>query len=285
MNRLCRLCILSGLTPISLEAQITYIDASPANTINLPPADGSVVGGWRGRGAGLGQGTANFANEGGAYEAAAGSGEASAVNLITTISVPNGTYEVFTFFWSDRTGTATDDWDITTGFVGGATQQYTTTSSSVFAINASTQSIPETTVSGMNVLGQTPDDYSDFIDGNRTLYAAPIGTIVVTAGQFQVDVDSCSLMAGRTWYDGIGYSFQGTPAPLVLTIAASAPDTPYLLSWKNDGESQYTIESSPDLSAGSWTTVQENIDADPSGTNTLEVDPEASVFFYRVQKQ
>lgn len=215
--RIHNLILAAGiLAPSSTQAVITYVDASPGNTTNLPPADGSVVGNWRGRGAGLNQGTANFGNEGGVYEAAAGQGEAAVTNLVTTLSVPNGTYQVFAFFWSDRTGTANDDWDITTGLVGSPFLQYTTTTPGVFAVDAVSQADPATTVTGLNVLGQAPDDYTDFIDGNRTLYVAPIGTANVTTGQFQVDVDGSSLMAGRTWYDGIGYTLVPEPSTAIL---------------------------------------------------------------------
>jgi len=193
----------------SAEAAISYIDASPANTTNLPPADGSVVGGWRGRGAGLNQGTANFANEGGAYEA--NGNEAATTNLTTTVTTLNGSYNAFAFFWSD-TGT----WDIATAIAGQPLQQYTTNSPGVFAINTASQAVPETSVSGLNVLGQTPDDYSDFVDGNRTLYAVPLGTQTVTNGQLQFEIDGSSLTSDRTWYDGVGFSVIPEPSALAL---------------------------------------------------------------------
>lgn len=210
--------VLCGiLLPFTSGAAITYIDAAPSNTSNLPPANGSTVGNWRGRGAGLNQGTTNFANEGGAYEGTAGQGEAAVTNLITTIAVPNGTYDVFVFFWTDRPGQA-GDWDITTGLVGSTSKQYTTTTAGVFQINGTTQVAPETTVTGLNVLGQTGDanGYSDFVDGNRTLHAAPIGTVVVSSGQFQVDIDGSSLTTGRTWYDGVGFSLIPEPSSAIL---------------------------------------------------------------------
>jgi hypothetical protein len=206
-----------GMVPLASEAVITYVDAAPGNTTNLPPADGSTVGNWRGRGAGLNQGTANFGNNGGVYEGTAGQGETTVTNLVTTVSVPNGIYQVFAFFWSDRTGQA-DDWDITTGLAGSPAAQYTTTSTGVFAVSSSSQAAPETSVTGLNVLGQTGDanGYDDFIDGNRTLYVASIGTAVVDAGQFQVDVDGSSLTSGRTWYDGVGYRLVPEPSSALM---------------------------------------------------------------------
>ena len=218
MYTLCKLALVGILLPGSSGAVITYIDVAPSNTTNLPPADGSTVGNWRGRGAGLNQGTSNFGNEGGVYEATAGQGEATVTDLVTTVAVPNGSYEVYVFFWSDRINQA-DDWDITTGLVGSPSLQYTTTTAGVFAINSTTQATPATTVTGLNVLGQAGDGngYSDFVDGNRTLYAAPIGTAVVSSGQFQIDVDGSSLTAGRTWYDGIGYTLIPEPSSALLT--------------------------------------------------------------------
>lgn len=204
---------------------IQYFDADEipgGNTAGLP-------GGWVPRGAGAGDGSTNFANEGGALQA-----NGSVSELATTISGldDNQTYEVFAFFWD--AGTA--GWNIEAGLTSGALTNYTRSSQGVFQINASSQDPDgDRFVTGLNVLGQGSDDFSDYTDGNRQLYAVKVGEVgSLSEATLYVDHDSASSQRG--WYDGVGLK-----AKSVLVEAATNVD--YLIpangnlgtTWTNNG--------------------------------------------------
>lgn len=186
--------LLSGVS----QAAITYIDATASNTTGVPPADGTTVNGWRGRGLGLGQGTSNFGNEGGVYEA--GGNEAATSTLTTTLTLTNGFHDIYVFFWDDEAGGA---WDIKAGISGSTLTGYSSTTGA-FKVDAASQAVPATQVNGLNVLGQGADDYTDYVDGNRELYAAHLGTFEVTTGSISIDIDANDASGQRTWFDGVG---------------------------------------------------------------------------------
>lgn len=180
--------------PPPTAAGITYYDADEApggNTAGL-------FGGWVPRGAGAGDGSTNFGNEGGTLQANA------AVNEIVTTASGldvNQTYDVFAFFWD---ATSADDWNIQAGLSSGALTDFVPSSPDVFVVDNTTQ-FPgsDQLVSGLNVLGDNGDDYTDWIDGNRILYGALLGQVGGSTSA-SVYVDHNSALSARTFYDGIG---------------------------------------------------------------------------------
>ncbi len=249
----CCLLALTLICPSESQAQITYIDADEqagGNTAGLP-------GGWVNRGAGGGEDgeTRNFANEGGALQ---GNGAGDEIN--TTFSIPQaGVYQIYTFFWDDGA-----NWNIQTGLNSGALTDFDTNSAGVFAINDETQMAGlSTVVSGLNVLGQDADTYEDWIDGNRTLYAAPAGiTSVDAGGEVTVYVDHATGLAQRTWYDGVGW---GEAQP---TLTMEVNTTTGAVALRNDFDvpidlSYYEITSpSGSLSRANWNSLDDqNLDA------------------------
>ncbi|TWT36647.1 CotH protein [Posidoniimonas corsicana] len=178
--------------PTATPGAILYIDADEepgGNTTGLP-------GGWAPRGAGAGQDPVNFGNEGGTLQAWGAVGELA-------VSVPglnpNLVYDVFAFFWDDSNG-----WNVEAGLTSGQLTNFVPSSPGVFAVDAFTQQPGSSQlVSGLNVLGQGGDDYSDWVDGNRTLYAAPIGQ-VSGAASTTVFIDHDQSLPNRTFFDGVG---------------------------------------------------------------------------------
>ncbi len=210
----------SGLALLTLSlagpaaAAITYIDADEVtggNTVGLP-------GGWTARGLGAGQAGNNFANNGGALQ---GQGTADLSELATTVSVPNGVYEIHVFFWDDTPSADVSlSWNIQAGFTSGSLTSFTNASPGVFAVNAASQAAASTEILGLNVLGDGADTYADYIDGNRVLFAAPLGQVTVTGGSFTVFIDHQTAAVQRTWYDGVGYTAVPEPSAGALGLLA-----------------------------------------------------------------
>ena len=186
-----------GYEGVSFDSEanpIQYFDADEAPGGNTS----GLFGGWVPRGAGAGDGSANFGSEGGTLQANGNVGEIA--TTATGLDV-NAVYEVFAFFWDDVTGSS---WNIEAGLESGALTNFENNSPGVFPVDATTQVTSSSQlVTGLNVLGQTPDTYDDWVDGNRILYAAPLG---VTSGSSSVTVyvDHDASLSQRTFYDGIG---------------------------------------------------------------------------------
>ena len=182
---------VQGSVPPTNSNSITYIDADEepgGNTAGL-------YGGWTPRGLGAGADANNFGNEGGTLQ---GFGGESEIATTATGLDANQTYDVFAFFWDADGG-----WNIAAGLTSGALSNFTTASPGVFVIDSTTQ-IPGTSefVTGLNVLGEGSDTYDDWVDGNRTLYAAPLGQIGgSTSATVYIDHFGGNP---RTFYDGIG---------------------------------------------------------------------------------
>ena len=193
--------------------------------------------------------------EGGALQA-----NGSVDEISTTFTIPTaGVYQVYSFFWDDGA-----NWNIQTGLTSGALADFDTNSPSVFAINADTQmpGLP-TVVNGLNVLGQSDDTYDDWVDGNRTLYAAPAGIVSVgDDGPVTVYVNHNSGLSQRTWYDGVGW---GEAQP---TLTLEVNTTTGNVALRNDFDttidlSYYEISSaSESLSRANWNSLDDqNFDA------------------------
>jgi len=175
---------------------ITYYDADEApggNTAGL-------LGGWRPRGAGAGEvgESRNFGNEGGTLQA-----ENAVAEIVTTATGLdiNQTYDVFAFFWDATSG---GDWHIQAGLSSGALSDYSPSSPEAFAVDSTTQ-FPDSSqlVSGLNVLGESNDNYADWVDNNRVLYGALLGQVGGSTSA-SVYIDHNSSLPNRTFYDGIG---------------------------------------------------------------------------------
>lgn len=209
------------------DAQITYIDsdlsASPSSNTSI--SGGAAIandatGGWNTRGAGAvltedsasAADTSNFGINGNTLQ-----GTTTAVDeLVTTFTIPTaGDYDIFAFFWDDE---GSELWNVEAGLASGVLTHYDPTVPGTFAIDATTQVSggAQEIVSGLNVLGQGSDDFTDFIDGNRILYGAKVGTTTVTAGG-SVDVyfDHDETLPSRTFFDGVGYAV-AVPEPSLL---------------------------------------------------------------------
>ncbi|WP_146563717.1 hypothetical protein [Posidoniimonas corsicana] len=234
------------------SAQITYVDADEeagGNTVGLP-------GGWVARGAGASTDALNFANEGGALQ---GNGEVD--ELATTFSIPNaGFYQIYAFYWSDG-----GNWNIQAGLESGALTDFDQNTPGILTVNEETQmSGSPTEVLGLNVLGQGDDTFDDYVDGNRTIYAASIGFAAVASDNDTVTayIDHNSDLGARTWYDGLGYAV--APAIPTLEVNTSTGE----ISIKNQFDvsvdmSYYEITSaSGSLNPDGWNSLDDqNIDA------------------------
>lgn len=182
----------------SSAGTIIYVDSDEAPGGNTS----GLFGGWTPRGAGAGDGTSNFGNEGGTLQAFGPVNE-----IATTVGGlnPNLAYDVFAFFWDADGG-----WNVEAGLTSGQLTNYVTSSPGVFPIDSTTQHAgSDQLVSGLNVLGQGSDDFSDWVDGNRRLYAAPLGQ-VVGSSTATVYFDHDETQTGRTFFDGVGIRSTGS---------------------------------------------------------------------------
>ena len=185
-------------SPLADESPIQYFDSDEApggNTTGL-------FGGWAPRGAGAGADPNNFGNEGGTLQA---TGPVSEIATTITGLDANAEYEAFAFFW-DVGGS----WNVEAGLVSGQLQDFFPGSPGVFPIDASTQVAgSDQLVVGLNVLGEGSDTYDDWIDGNRTLYAAPLG-LVAGSSSHTIYIDHNEANSGRTFFDGVGFRETGS---------------------------------------------------------------------------
>ena len=181
----------SALAPVS---PIQYYDSDEepgGNTSGL-------YGGWTPRGLGVGADSQNFGNEGGTLQTFSPVAEIS-----TTVGGLNAAsvYEVYAFFWDATDGS---NWNVQAGLVSGDLADFDPGTPGVFPIDATTQVAgSEQLVAGLNVLGQGSDTYDDWVDGNRILYAAPLGQISGSTTA-TVYIDHNDAVSDRTFFDGIG---------------------------------------------------------------------------------
>lgn len=227
----CLLCCVAFLAGVRAEAQITYIDADLSSTTSSnvsTSADGmplstTNLGGWTTRGAGavLTDGvddTANFGNNGNILQAL----RTEAVDeLAIDFTIPAaGSYDIYAFWWET---TDNRNWNVQAGLSSGNLMNYSPAAPGIFpggfTVDATTQvSGGPQEVLGLNVLGQTPDDYSDFVDGNRVLLGAIVGIATVAdGGNVTVFIDHDETFPGgdaRTFFDGVGYAVTA-PRPTI----------------------------------------------------------------------
>lgn len=211
------------------SAQVVYTDAvvqgmtGAVNTVG-PVATTSGATNWQIRGTNGGTDGASFSNEGSALQYTTNPIDASNPTLTTTISGLDSakTYDVFVFFWDDLQNAtnpelpAVTPWDIAAKLSTDASYtQYDSSSGHVVTDNAGLVAgvdaaaagysvITFDDITGLNVLGQDTDDYTDAYDGNRAMFGALLPTQVSGVSSFAVDIQAGTNSGERSWYDGIG---------------------------------------------------------------------------------
>ncbi|MCK4998288.1 MAG: CotH kinase family protein, partial [Anaerohalosphaera sp.] len=195
-----------------LAGVITYIDADVSNTV--------VTGNpWTIR--------TGYANGSTAYQAYTTEG-----TLTTTISLPSsGVYEVYAYFWGVTDQNPPGVWDGIVDLNGGESIDFVT--GDISTIYASSQEFDSAVL---------------FYEGNRGLWAVPLGTVSGSASTtFIVNVNPSLSSSQRTWYDGVGYeevagpcyntppSVQGAEAmlaivnrPTLIEVTVDDDGKPYL---------------------------------------------------------
>lgn len=206
MNKTLLLGLIAGTLP--LHADVTYVDATLANTDNAAggadaswaDGDDATTGGSVSDGAAADDGLWRFRSgqgNGGIWEATGGSSVAEdCVELVTTTAVANDTYDVYVFY-------------------------YAVTSSGEFPIRAGFQSDPNANPTFTRSTGQDAStldfDVAPPTGGeSRTLLYGFVGQVEVDDGSLEVYIDDFPASTtgssnDRTWYAGIGYAVAGPP--------------------------------------------------------------------------
>lgn len=203
-------CLVLTMIAFALAAsaeKITYVDATCGEAGNTKLAAGGVfnpvsdVNGsdnlWCLRAFG------NPAGAGTVYEAGGQHGDANTNNpedcprLVTTVSgLPEGTYKVYVYFWSDDSS-----WRIRADLKGKDAQLPLFYSRAIAQETAPTGAPP--------AIIAKADDFKTALllsEGNRTLWQAYLGEVKGTTITVFVDDDPAHKTHNcRTWYDGIGY--------------------------------------------------------------------------------
>jgi hypothetical protein len=193
--------------PDEKTAKITYVDATDGETGNTKLASGEVFKAttansgmdnlWR-----LRTGYANPPGSGTIYEAGGTYGETAnpedCPRLVTTISgLPEGTYKVYVYFWSDDS-----QWRIRADLKGKDEQLPLFYSRPISPQEAAPTSTPAAALAKAEDFEAAPL----LSEGNRTLWQAYLGEVKGTTITVFVDDDPAhKTHSSRTWYDGIGY--------------------------------------------------------------------------------
>jgi hypothetical protein len=181
-------CLILAMAAAASAAKISYVDANDGERGNTKLAAGGVFTPtaensgadnlWR-----LRTGYANPSGSGTIYEAGGTFSETDNTEdcprLVTTVSgLPEGTYKVYVYFWSDDS-----NWRIRADLKGADKQ--------------------------LPLFYSRADDFEVvplLSEGNRTLWQAYLGEVKGTTITVFVDDDPAhKTHTCRTWYDGIGY--------------------------------------------------------------------------------
>ncbi len=231
-KKLIIVCITLTAAAIASAEKITYVDAAHGPTGNTTLANGGGFDLDPNYGAGLtadvsgsdnlwrlredptwGNGpTGSVYESGGQYSGSGTDNTEDCPRLKTSISVPDGTYDVYVYFWSDYS-----QWRVRAGLTN------TPTPLMLYYAN----SIPDSPASPVSPTPSPPlnaDDALNFNDpvpmytaGSRILYQQLLGAVTGTEITVYID-DQTSHGAHnyRTWYDGIGY----VPEPATISLLA-----------------------------------------------------------------
>lgn len=190
-----------------VHGAVSYVDATSGAAGNTTFADGTVFApplnattgadnNWEQR---------TVYGAGGNIFEAGGEAAENAQELRTKLSglAPGATYKIYAFFW-DAAGT-TENWSVRAGLSPGSG------TNALYApadISASIGAASAVLASGL--VYATNAAPTVYIESNRTLYAALIGTATAdTNGAVAVYLDDRPSGIGanaRTWYDGVGYA-------------------------------------------------------------------------------
>jgi hypothetical protein len=209
---MCKKVIISSCLVLAMvvsaaaaDEKITYVDANHGEAGNTKLASGGVFAPtaensgadnlWRLR--------TELANSGTIYEAGGTISDPPGVNtedcprLVTTVSgLPEGTYKVYVYFWSDDS-----NWRIRADLKGKDSQLPLFYSRAVDGEPAPIGTPPA-------ALAKAEDFKAAPLlsEGNRTLWQAYLGEVKGTTITVFVDDDPAhKTYSCRTWYDGIGY--------------------------------------------------------------------------------
>jgi len=202
--------IISGYFVLAMAAaaaaeKITYVDATSGEAGNTKLAAGGVFNpvGWV-WGADNFWNLRVFGNPAGAgtiYEAGGQYGDANnpedCSRLVTTVSgLPDGTYKVYVYFWSDNSY-----WRIRAGLNGKDAQLPLFYSRAVECNKA-----PTGEPAAVPVKAEDFETVPLLSEDNRTLWQAYLGEVEGTTITVFIDDDPAHMTHNfRTWYDGIGY--------------------------------------------------------------------------------
>ncbi len=207
MKSLLTLALLLAFSTC-LQGGVTYVDASLANTdiasgsVDTLWADGDdgTTGGTVSDGAAINDGKWRFRStigNGGIWEATGSSAAAEdAVELRTSVTIPNESYDVYVFYYMVN---STGDYPIRAGF------ESAPNANSIFNRNNGQDA------STLNYDAAPPSG-----NESRTLLYALVGQTEVTNGTLKVFIDdfpasSTGSSNDRTWYAGIGYEIATAP--------------------------------------------------------------------------
>lgn len=216
---LCAACLAAAT---SAQAAITYVDAvegpsgntrrtgdtqaDPTNTWLIANTTSTNNDNWSKR--------TNVEGNGGTIFQALPNGAATDIpELTTTLSLADGTYGIWVFYW-DQVTNDTQNWSIATGLTSGSLTTYSSPGEP--AITGATT----TGVSNAADLTFTSSIQVESTDGNRQLFGVYLGEVSVSGGSdINIYVDMLidgSSTASRTWYDGVGYEL--IPEPTVALL-------------------------------------------------------------------
>lgn len=194
------------------DAAIVYVDAAEGATGNTFATGGSLADTtWQDGSSGgstLDKWSRRtvFGNGGEIFEADARSTSDTIPELTTQVSVSNGLYDAWVFFW-DASGSA--GWSIAAGLTSGSLTTYS------FDGDGITTNPP---VSAASTLDFDVDPI--FTESDRTMYGVYLGQTTVSDGTLEIFIDGIgnSQTSGlrRTWYDGVGYEVVPEPSSLAL---------------------------------------------------------------------
>jgi hypothetical protein len=164
------LCVLSAGV-VKADIIGTYVDSGSSNTTGS---------GWSLRN--------DYGESSTVYEC-----ETAGDELTTTVSVANGTYNIYAVYWTTSNSTW-DQWAISASLAGNTLTGY---------------GVLEGTATGHTAQG-----------GNLIERQALLGQVAVTSGSFAVDVKSIGALNGynvsRGWYDGVSYQAIPEPSAIIL---------------------------------------------------------------------
>lgn len=213
---MCKSVIIYGYLLLSIAsaasaAKITYVDATHGEKGNTKLATGEVFNPasdnsgmdnlWR-----LRTQLANPAGSGTVYEAGGTYSDPPTANtedcprLVTTIGdLPEGTYKVYVYFWSDNS-----NWRIRADLKGKDAQLPL-----FYSRPLAEETAPIGAPSAALAKAEDFEAVPLLSEGDRTLWQAYLGTVKGTT--ITVFVDDAAAHGAhncRTWYDGIGYQVE-----------------------------------------------------------------------------